>query len=644
MKQPWKFACASALAACAWTGSTFAAGPGFGNLSYTDAELFKHVALFDNSNGTPTDSPSKAFGHNVALYLNGYLVFTFAPDSGLATGGWLVYDVGNPRQPKLVYTHRGQDTAQLREPHSLPLALIGDKTYVGVQTTVGIQIWDMTDPLAPAIVGKLSLNGVNGGDYTDVSWQLSWQFPYLYVAGGNRGVYIVDTTDVTQPKLVTQVQTSRLGGFRVGPIFAMGNQLFLANMDESARFSLLDLSDPTDPQLLDTLGTQTRYYAMSVLGNLVVGAGRDGDLLIYEARNGSLEDVAHHRIDGDGLYLSFQDGFIHYGQTGSYKKLTFTDPKNVSVVGNAQLPGHDADHGQVTPFGNLIFIGNDHGTGSGLVVHQKAADATPPAIDWSFPANSAVNLPNDTVLAATFSDNIDPATLRGENVRLETVGGASVTGTVTYLFNTLHFRANAPLVEDTTYRFTISTGVKDVMGNALAATHQVTFSTGSTIMTGSGGSGGQGTAGLGGSAGAAGTTALGGGGSGGAGAGGLGAAGSATAGASNGGAPSGGTGAAGSPATAGNGGRGGLANSGGSATGGAGRGGAGAGGSAGIQTSAGGSAGGPVSTGGAAGATNPVSDATGCGCRTVAGSGSALGGWLLLAMTTTCVGLRRRRR
>jgi hypothetical protein len=640
MKQPRKIALASALMTGLCAASSLAAGPGFGNLSYTDAEVFKHVSLFDNSNGTPTDSPSKAYGHNVALYLDGYLVFTFAPDSGNPTGGWLAYDVSNPRSPKLAHAHRGQDTAQLREPHSLPLALIGDKTYVGVQTSVGIQIWDMTDPLSPSIAGRLSLPGVNAGDYTDVSWQLSWQFPYLYVAGGNRGVYIVDTTDVAQPKLVTQVQTSRLGGFRVGPIFAHGDRLYLGNMDENARYSLLDLSDPTDPQLLDTLGTQTRYYAMAVLGNLIVGAGRDGDLLVHEDRDGSIELVKQHRIEGDGLYLSFQDGFIHYGQTGSYKKLSFSDPNNVSILGNTHLPGHDADHGQVTPFGNLVFIGNDHGSGSALVVHQKAADSTPPGIDWSFPSASAVNVSNATTVGVTFSDNVDPATLQGGNVRLEAVGGGAVDGVITYLFNTLHFRSKAPLAEDTTYRFTISTGVKDIMGNALAADHQITFSTGSTIMSGSGGSGGQGSAGQASSGGAGGTVGLGG--SGGGGAGGLGTAGS-TAGATAGGAPSGGNGTGGSVPAAGMGNQGGVANLGGSATSGAGRGGAGASNTAGMSA-AGVSNGGSLSAGGAPGEPTPVSDESGCSFR-AAGStqGNTQAGWLIVAATAACVGLRRRR-
>jgi hypothetical protein len=641
MKQSRKIALASALATGLCAASSLAAGPGFGNLTYTDAEVFKHVSLFDNSNGTPTDSPSKAYGHNVALYLDGYLVFTFAPDSGNPTGGWLVYDVSNPRQPQLEHAHRGQDTQQLREPHSLPLAIVGDKTYVGVQTSVGIQIWDMTNPLMPSIAGRLSLPGVNSGDYTDVSWQLSWQFPYLYVAGGNRGVYIVDTSDVTQPSLVKQVQTSALGGFRVGPIFAMGDRLYLGNMDENARYSLLDLSDPTDPQLLDTLGTQTRYYAMSVLGNLIVGAGRDGDLLVHENRDDSIELVKQTRIAGDGLYLSFQDNFIHYGQTGSYKKLSFSDPNNVTILGEAHLPGHDADHGQVTPFGNLVFLGNDHGSGSGLVVHQKAADSTPPAIDWSFPANSAVNVPNDTAIGITFSDNVDPATLRTANVHLATAGGAAVAGTVTYLFNTLHFRSNMPLAEDTTYRFTVSTGVKDVMGNALAAEHQITFATGSTVMGGSGGSSGQGgSAGQPSTGGAAGMAGLGGVGGG---LGGQGTGGSATAG--TGGAPSAGNGAGGSVPTAGTG-QGGAASVGGSASGGAGRGGTGGG-----SSSAGMSAGGSVSTGGSGarggmpGQDTPEPDDSGCSIRAVGSTGGyTRAGWLVFAMTAAYVGLRRRRR
>ncbi len=645
MRRLWKLALGSALATCLLTHPSSASGPGFGNLTYTNAELFKEVSVFDNSNGTPTDSPSKAYGHNVALLLDGYLAFTFAPDSGLASGGWLVYDVSDPREPSLVHTHRGSDTAQLREPHSLPIAIVGEKTYVATQMTFGVQIWDMTDPLSPASVGSLSLSGVNGGDYTDVSWQLSWQWPYLYVAGGNRGIYIVDTRDMTKPTFVRQVQTSQLGGFRVGPIFALGDQLFLANMDESARYSLLDLREPTEPALIDTIGTTIRYYSMAVSGNLIVGAGRDGDLLVHEVRAGSIESVASHRIEGDGLYLAFQDDFIHYGQTASYKKLTFSDPRSVSIVGNTHLVAHDADHGQTTPFGNLVFLGNDHGSGSALVPHQAAPDSTPPKVTWSFPANSAVNQPNETVLAATFSDNVDPATLRGGNVRLEAVGGGAVTGAMTYLFNTLHFRADAPLAEDTTYRFTISTGVKDVMGNPLEAEHQIVFSTGPTTMGagGAGGSAGQGNAGGGNASGAAG--APGGGGQ-------SGLAGSGGMGAGRGGAPAGGSGMGGSTGglqagggqTSGFAGAAGLAGipgMGGSSFGGAGK---GAGGAplAGAPPAAGGS----LSTGGtpAAGGSEPASDPGGCGCRaTGSQQGGARGTWLLLALAGTWFGVRRRR-
>jgi hypothetical protein len=293
----------------------------------------------------------------------------------------------------------------------------------------------------------------------------------------------------------------------------------------------------------------------------------------------------------------------------------------------------------VTPFGNLVFIGNDHGTGSGLIVHQKAADSTPPAIRWSFPANSAVNVPNGTAMGIMFSDNMDPATMRAANVRLETAGGVAVPGTATYLYNTMQFRSDMPLADDTTYRFTVSTGVKDVMGNALAAEHQITFATGSTIMGGSGGSGGQGgSAGQPSSGGAAGMAGIGGVGGG---LGGQGTGGSAMAG--TGGSPSGGNGTGGSVPMAGMG-QGGTANTAGSASGGAGRGGTGASGSAGKAAGGSVSTGGSGAQGGVAGQDTPDPDDSGCSIG-VAGStrGNSQAGWLVLAATAAYAGLRRRR-
>lgn len=75
----------------------------------------------------------------------------------------------------------------------------------------------------------------------------------------------------------------------------------------------------------------------------------------------------------------------------------------------------------------------------------------------------------------------------------------AITGVSTYLFSTPHFRPDMALRDDTTYRFTVSPGVRDLMGNPFDADYNLTFSTGATTMRpmGTGGTGGMGSGGVG---------------------------------------------------------------------------------------------------------------------------------------------------
>ncbi|PKL74217.1 MAG: hypothetical protein CVV27_21630 [Candidatus Melainabacteria bacterium HGW-Melainabacteria-1] len=62
-------------------------------------------------------------------------------------------------------------------------------------------------------------------------------------------------------------------------------------------------------------------------------------------------------------------------------------------------------------------------------------------------------------------------------------GGLPVLGAVTYLGNTATFTPNASLVANTTYTATVTTGVKDLAGNTMAANKVWTFTTGAAVDT-----------------------------------------------------------------------------------------------------------------------------------------------------------------
>jgi MYXO-CTERM domain-containing protein len=606
--------CAVTLAA-AWLATTAPAlaapGPGLGNIDCTEAEKFKPLAFLENTQGGPT-------GSNVVIMTGGYLMLNYAVDSGGPPGILTFFDVSNPRQPRSVRRIDTADTRQFRESHSFPIAIIDGKHYVAIQTLRGIQFWDVTDAATAAKVGNIDLPGVNGGDYENVSWQTTWQGRYLFVSGGNLGVFVVDAANPAQPRLVKTLPTGQSGGFRVGPLYALGDYLVISNMDQNGVLGVLDISKADAPTLLTTKTVPLRMYAFIVAGDRIYGAGRDGDFTIHSwADPTRITDVKVARIEQDSLYVAAQDQFAFSGRQNNFVKIDLTDEKNPRIVGEGTLNRANPDHGQVTPFGNLIYIGNDHGTGSALFCHQTGKDVTPPGILKVFPSDRSTNQPLTSRITVSWSDYVDMRTVSSSTIAIRPVGGTALRGIYSFSFNTLSFGPEQPFAADTTYEIVISGGgIKDVMGNAVASERIVRFSTGDSIDVAPPGpdAGPDGSSGAGGTS-SGGSSAGGASGNGGA-SGSGGASGNGGASGGNGGASGGNGGASGNGGTSGPGGTGGPGGSGGSAA---------AGGSAANR----GGPGGPA-----------VDDSQGCGCRTSAGSASSAALTALLALGLL---LRRRR-
>jgi len=451
-------------------------GPGLGNLDCGDAEYFKPFAFIEND-GEPN-------GTNVSLMIRGYFMTIFAPDSGHPPGEIGLYDVSDPKAPLEVRHVENADTDVFREAHSLPVGFIDDKQYIAIQTISGIQFWDFTDPLTAERVGSIDLPGVAGGDYENVAWQTSWQGRYLYVSGGNQGIYIVDAADPENPELLEQVPTSLTGGFRVGPLFALGDYLVISNMDQGGAFAILDISIPDEPALLARLGNLPRMYAIVVGGHdRIYTAGRDGNFLTHSFSDPtSITLIKDALIGEDQLYAAAQDHFVFLGRQNNVIKLDVTDEQNPTEVGQGDLGREHPDHGQVTPMGNLIFIGNDHGSGSAFFCHQRGRDTAPPAIQTTFPKDGSVGVVPTARVSLLFSDYIDTDSVSQQNISIRPVGGEPLEGIFSYAFNTLSFGPSEALAADTTYEVVLAAGgVSDVMGNALADEVVIRFSTGATI-------------------------------------------------------------------------------------------------------------------------------------------------------------------
>lgn len=106
----------------------------------------------------------------------------------------------------------------------------------------------------------------------------------------------------------------------------------------------------------------------------------------------------------------------------------------------------------------------------------------PVTVSSTDPANGAAGVFVNTRISATFSGDMDPATLTTTTFTVMQ-GATAVPGTVTYTGVTAVFTPMAVLAPNTVYIGTITTGAKDHSANRLAADYVWSFTTGARADT-----------------------------------------------------------------------------------------------------------------------------------------------------------------
>ena len=105
------------------------------------------------------------------------------------------------------------------------------------------------------------------------------------------------------------------------------------------------------------------------------------------------------------------------------------------------------------------------------------ADTTAPTVISTNPASAATSVALNQKIAATFSKVMDAATITATTFTVKQ-GTTAVAGTVSYAGTIATFTPTANLTASTVYTATITTGAKDLAGNALASSFGWNFTTG----------------------------------------------------------------------------------------------------------------------------------------------------------------------
>ncbi|MFZ5905839.1 MAG: Ig-like domain-containing protein [Nitrospirota bacterium] len=200
-----------------------------------------------------------------------------------------------------------------------------------------------------------------------------------------------------------------------------------------------------------------------------------GTLRVYnDGTENALTSLVRYYLSGDGVYdtsdtelKQVATGIVKPGKTKS-KKFSYTFPVGSSADCQYLIAVIDTDNAveEASEANNQVVNFFDNG---------ECVDTTPPSVILTSPADEAAGVSVTTVITASFSEAVDPATVNDSTF---TVSGA--TGTVACSGTTAMFTPSASLNEYTTYTVTITTGVRDHAGNAMASDYVWSFTTGSS--------------------------------------------------------------------------------------------------------------------------------------------------------------------
>lgn len=112
-----------------------------------------------------------------------------------------------------------------------------------------------------------------------------------------------------------------------------------------------------------------------------------------------------------------------------------------------------------------------------------SSDTTAPTVSSTDPVDKATGIVLNANITATFSEAMDPSTITGTTFTLKQ-GATPVSGTVTSVGSVITFDPTNNLTASTEYTATITAGVKDLAGNALAGATTWIFTTGATVAAG----------------------------------------------------------------------------------------------------------------------------------------------------------------
>ena len=236
-------------------------------------------------------APSKAV-------VSGTTAFIVAGNPNIYPGlGLIAVDVSNPSSPRQI--------GMVQTPGTFDLAISGSTIFLAANQA-GLQIVDVSNPTAPAIIG--SWNDGLGNQAYGVAAAGS----LVYLAYASAGLKVLDVSNPSAP--------TPIGGLAIPTrvLTLAGSRLYMQN---GSRVYVVDVTDPTSPQVMGLVELSVIPNAMILSGTVLYVATDVGGLQVVDVSNPALPSVISQlatptygssiAISGTNVYLASNGE--HYG-------------------------------------------------------------------------------------------------------------------------------------------------------------------------------------------------------------------------------------------------------------------------------------------------------------------------------------------
>jgi hypothetical protein len=215
------------------------------------------------------------------------------------------------------------------------------ESSTGTASTNLLQIYDVSDPSAPAFVGSVQIPPYGFGlwVYGEYAYVISFVGPYSIST-----LVVVDVSNPASPAIVGSTNTGT-AGLNVADIKVVGKYAYVAGQsDGQSEILVFDISNPASPYLLSSLPVKHSPQGLDVEGRYLYETIYDADLLnIYDTSNpSSLSPVGTASLIGtcspQDVTVEGTTAYVACYTNSSVAIVDVSNPTSPTVDGYISLP------------------------------------------------------------------------------------------------------------------------------------------------------------------------------------------------------------------------------------------------------------------------------------------------------------------